>query len=98
MAIKSFLDKGSGDICHGRASKQARNLLPAHLHLKARIKLARIAAATSIGDLAELRGNRLETLKGDRAGQYSVRINDKYRICFRWENNDAYDVEIMDYH
>ena|SRR6187399_2121323 len=98
MAIKSFRDKASEDICGAVASKAARRCLPAQLHEKARIKLARLAAATDLNDLADLRGNRFEMLKGDRSGQYSIRINDQYRICFRWERADAYDVEITDYH
>jgi proteic killer suppression protein len=49
-------------------------------------------------DLAAIPGDRLEALKGDRKGQYSVRINDQYRICFRWKDGDAFDVEIADYH
>ena len=51
-----------------------------------------------LDDLRVPPGNRLEALKGDRAGQYSIRINDQFRICFRWENGDAHDVEICDYH
>lgn len=98
MAILSFRDKVSADICHGRFTRQGQKQLPAELHQKAQIKLARLAAATSLNDLNDLRGNRLEMLKGDRTGQYSIRINDQYRICFRWSNNDAYDVEITDYH
>jgi len=98
MAIKSFRDRASEDICDGVASKVARKCLPSHLHEKARIKLARLAAATDLSDLAELRGNRFEMLKGDRAGQCSIRINDQYRICFEWRATDAYDVEITDYH
>lgn len=98
MAIRNFRDKPSEEICDGHSSKQARSRLPKELHLKARVKLAVLTAATSLSDLRELRGNRLEALKGDRAGQYSIRINDQYRICFRWEKNDAYDVEITDYH
>lgn len=98
MAIKTFKDKISEDICHGLKSKQTAKRLPLELHPKALVKLARIAAAASLIDLSELRGNRLEILKGDRAGQYSIRINDQYRICFIWHNNDAFDVEISDYH
>jgi len=98
MAIRTFREKASEDICHGRRSKQSHKRLPPELHDKARIKLARLAAATILSDLAELRGNRLEMLKGNRAGQCSIRINDQYRICFRWEGTDAYEVEITDYH
>ncbi len=61
-------------------------------------KLSAIDAATQIGVLRVPRGNRLHALDGDRAGQYSVSINDQWRICFRFVNGDAYDVEICDYH
>lgn len=98
MAIQSFRDKASEDICDGIASKAARRNLPLQMHEKARVKLARIAAATDLNDLADLRGNRFEMLKGDRSGQYSIRINDQYRICFRWQGTDAFEVEITDYH
>lgn len=57
-----------------------------------------IHAATSLPDLLTPRSNRLEVLKGDRAGQHSIRINDQWRICFYWQSNDAHDVEIVDYH
>jgi proteic killer suppression protein len=58
----------------------------------------RLDAATSLADLAAIRGNRLEALKGDRTGQHSVRINDRWRICFFWREGNAHDVEIVDYH
>lgn len=61
-------------------------------------KLAMIEAAAALDDLRVPPGNRLEALRGDRAGQFSIRINDQYRICFRWENGDVHDVEICDYH
>lgn len=57
-----------------------------------------IHAATSLPDLLTPRSNRLEVLKGDRAGQHRIRINDQWRICFYWQSNDAHDVEIVDYH
>lgn len=57
-----------------------------------------LAAATTLETLRVPPSNRLEQLKGDRAGQWSIRINDQWRICFRWENGNAYDVEITDYH
>ena len=98
MAIYNFRNKATEDINYGRGTKNSLKLLPKTLHQKAQIKLARISAATSIEDLRELRGNRLETLQGDRQGQYSIRINDQYRICFRWLQENAYDVEIIDYH
>ncbi len=55
-------------------------------------------AAHDLKDLRVPPGNRLKALKGDRQGQYSIRINEQHRVCFRWENGDAYDVEIVDYH
>jgi toxin HigB-1 len=61
-------------------------------------KLEQIQIAAALKDLASPPGNRLEALRGDRAGQYSIRINDQFRVCFRWENGDAFDVEITDYH
>ncbi len=57
-----------------------------------------LSAATILDDLRLPPGNRLEKLKGDRAGQYSIRINTQWRICFRWRSSNAYDVEIVDYH
>jgi proteic killer suppression protein len=61
-------------------------------------KLREIHRAARLSDLGALPGNRLEALKGKRAGQYSIRINDQYRVCFTWDLKDAYDVEIVDYH
>jgi proteic killer suppression protein len=98
MAIGSFRNRATEDINYARRTKPALRLLPAKLHEKARIKLARLHAAESLDDLASLRGNRLEKLLGDRAGQHSIRLNDQYRICFRWTAEGAEDVEIVDYH
>jgi toxin HigB-1 len=64
----------------------------------ARKKLLMLDRSLTLGDLRVPPGNRLEALKGDRAGQYSVRVNDQWRICFVWRQADAYDVEITDYH
>ena len=64
----------------------------------ARRKLRQLDIAAQLGDLRVPPGNRLEPLKGDRAGQYSIRINDQWRICFRWTEAGAEDVEIVDYH
>jgi len=61
-------------------------------------KLREIHRAVRLSDLAALPGNRLEALKGNRTGQHSIRINDQYRVCFVWQEKDAYDVEIVDYH
>jgi len=98
MAIKSFRNKATEDINYGRKSKEAINILPSELHRKARINLARLGAATSLQDLKEIRGNRFEKLKGKRKGQFSMRINDQYRICFTWQKDNAHEVEIIDYH
>ena len=98
MAIRSFKNKGTEEINYGRSSKDASKILPKELHRKAQIKLARLGAVTSMQDLQEIRGNRYEKLKGDRKGQYSIRINDQFRICFRWQNENALGVEIVDYH
>jgi toxin HigB-1 len=98
MAILSFKNKATEDVNYGRASKVALRILPKMLHKLAQIKLARLGAATSFADLKDLRGNRLEALKGDRKGQFSIRINDQYRLCFRWVDKHALDVEIVDYH
>lgn len=64
----------------------------------ARRKLELLASAIALQDLRSPPGNRLEALKGDRAGQHSIRINDQWRICFRWFDGNAHDVEIVDYH
>ena len=98
MAIRSFKNKPTEDINYGRSSKAALKLLPKELHSKAQLKLARLNAATSLSDLKALRGNRFEALKGDRRGQYSLRINKQYRVCFIWSEEHASDVEIIDYH
>jgi proteic killer suppression protein len=98
MAIRNFKTKGTEDINYGRVTKEAYRTLPKELHRKAQIKLARLGAVTSIQDLHEIRGNRFEKLKRERQCQYSIRINDQYRICFKWEKENAVDVEIVDYH
>ena len=98
MAIRNFKNRGTEDINYGRPTKEAFRTLPQELHRKAQIKLARLGAVTSMRDLQEIRGNRLEKLSGKRKGQYSIRINEQYRICFGWENENAVAVEITDYH
>jgi proteic killer suppression protein len=98
MAIRTFANRTTEDINYARRTKPAIRLLPLVLHEKARVKLARLHAAASLDDLASLPGNRLEKLIGDRAGQHSIRLNNQYRICFRWSRLDADDVEIVDYH
>lgn len=70
----------------------------AAIERSARKRLRWLHAATTLEDLRAIQGNRLEALAGDREGQYSIRINDQWRICFRWEDGQAWDVEIVDYH
>jgi toxin HigB-1 len=90
----------------GFASEETRNIflgklstkLPKEIQRAARRKLIYLDSAEDLQDLLAPPGNRLEKLKGDRAGQYSIRINDQWRICFRWIDNKAKDVEIVDYH
>lgn len=72
--------------------------LPADLQRRALRKLVMLNAATSLNDLRTPPGNRLEVLSGDRKGQHSIRINDQFRICFRWDGLNAHDVEVVDYH
>jgi proteic killer suppression protein len=72
--------------------------LPADIQRKALRQLRMLNRAQALQDLRVPPGNRLEALKGDRRGQHSIRINEQWRICFRWERGDAYEVEIVDYH
>jgi toxin HigB-1 len=95
--IVSFADKGTENVFDGLDTKAARKTLPSELHAKAGGALDRLNSAVSLRSLS-LPGLRLEKLKGDRAGQHSIRINDQYRICFRWTESGAEDVEIVDYH
>ncbi|MBI4689503.1 MAG: type II toxin-antitoxin system RelE/ParE family toxin [Nitrospirae bacterium] len=94
--IVSFKDEETELIWSGRFSKKIK--LPSQLHDIARRKLRMIAAATNIEVLRVPPHNRLEVLKGNRYGQWSIRINDQWRICFKWHNGNAIEVEITDYH
>ena len=94
IMIKSFADKETEKIyCQTVSAK-----LPQKIQKTALRKLIMIDNAEKLDDLRVPPGNRLEALKGDRGGQYSIRINDQYRICFRIQDGDATDVEIVDYH
>ncbi|GMO63646.1 MAG: type II toxin-antitoxin system RelE/ParE family toxin [Treponemataceae bacterium] len=92
--IKSFKDKEAEKIFTGIVSTK----LPQDIQVRAFNKLTSIHAANSIDDLKIPPSNHLEALKGDRRGQYSIRINDKFRICFYWNRNNAENIEIVDYH
>lgn len=96
--IRSFADRGTADIFDGTDSPAARRTCPLSLWSVARRKLDQVNRVRGLGELATPPGNHLERLKGKRAGQYSIRINEQYRICFHWENGYADDVEITDYH
>ncbi|MBI4401737.1 MAG: type II toxin-antitoxin system RelE/ParE family toxin [Nitrospirae bacterium] len=96
--IRSFWGRGTEDIFDGVDTPVARRACPRNLWQVARRKLDQVNRVRDLSELAVPRGNRLERLRGDRSGQHSIRINDQYRICFRWEAGDAYEVEITDYH
>ena len=96
--IKSFESAGTEDIFNGRNTKEARKTCPRDLWRVAERKLEQL---DSVGLLEELRippGNRLEALARDRRGQFSIRINDQYRVCFIWTDDGPDAVEIVDYH
>ena len=92
--IKSFRGKETEKIWKGQRSLR----LPQDIQQIARRKLRMLNNARSLEDLRVPPANRLERLRGDRAGQYSVRINEQWRVCFVWHRGDALDVEIVDYH
>ncbi|MCH7750339.1 MAG: type II toxin-antitoxin system RelE/ParE family toxin [Acidobacteria bacterium] len=96
--IRSFADQPTEDIFNGRESRRARARCPSTLWRVARRKLTQINRVRERRELAIPPGNRLKRLSGRRAGQYSIRINEQYRVCFRWESGYADDVEITDYH
>ncbi len=93
MAIRSFADRKTRRFFRGEFVRDFQGF-----ERQARRRLAMLNEAKSLRGLARFRGNRLEVLRGDRAGQYSIRINRQWRICFRWGNEGPYDVEIVDYH
>jgi proteic killer suppression protein len=96
--IASFHDDATEDIFHGANSPAARRACPQTLWPIARRRLDQINRVRQVRELSIPPGNRLERLKGDRNGQYSIRINEQYRICLNWHLGNAYDVEITDYH
>lgn len=92
--IKSFADKRTAAVFSGRMVRG----LPEHIQIRGRAKLIMVDAARRIDDLRVPPGNRLEPLRGDRKGQFSIRINDQWRVCFAWRDGEALAVEIVDYH
>jgi toxin HigB-1 len=92
--IQSFADKPTEMLWLGRRPSE----LPPSIHKTALRKLTQLEASSTLNELRLPPGNRLEALKGNRAGQHSIRVNDQYRVCFRWDGQNAHDVEITDYH
>ena len=92
--IRSFACPETERLFNDESSRR----LPTQIQRVARRKLLLLHQARRVDDLRAPPGNRLEPLKADRAGQHSIRINDQWRICFRWQGEDAFDVEIVDYH
>ncbi len=95
--IVSFGDQTTADLYHGRRSARARRV-PAGISAAAVRKLDLVNAAHSVQDLRSPPGNRLESLKGDWKGFHSIRVNDQWRIVFRWSESHAHDVQLIDYH
>jgi len=91
--IVSFSDKDTETLAQGRRVKRFQSF-----ESVARRKLRQLEIASRLDDLRVPPGNRLEALGGDRKGQFSIRINEQYRVCFKWLGTDAADVEIVDYH
>ena len=91
--IRSFRCRDTGAIFRMEGSRKFKNIEQAAYR-----RLIMLDGASTLQDLAAIRSNLLEPLWGNRAGQYSIRINEQWRICFRWRGNDAWDVEIIDYH
>ena len=95
--IQSFSDATSADLFRGRDTRAARRI-PRELWRGVQRKLKMLDVAVTLDDLRVPAGNRLERLKGDRTGRYSIRINDRYRVTFRWEEGHAQEVCVEDYH
>lgn len=95
--ILSFRDATATDLFRGRNTRAARRV-PGELWSVVRRKLKFLDVAATLEDLRSPPGNRLEPLKGGQAGRHSIRVNDQYRITFRWENGHAHEVSVEDYH
>ena len=95
--IQSFADETSADLFRERSTRAARRI-PRQLWRVVQRKLKLVDVAGRLEDLAVPAGNRLELLKGDQAGRHSIRVNEQYRVTFRWENGHAHEVRVEDYH
>lgn len=91
--IKGWSDKETRKLFEGKPSR-----VPTEIRKRALSKLQTLNAAPSLEAMGKIPGNRLESLEGDRKGRHSIRVNVQYRVCFRWESGDAYEVEVVDYH
>lgn len=96
--IGSFKDQGTEDVYNNEDTRAARKTCPGEIWSVAQRKLQMVQNAVLLADLKVPPKNKLEKLKGDRAGQHAIRINDKYRVCFIWTDQGAEEVEITDYH
>ena len=96
--IRSFADGATEDLFDGIESTRARRACPAALWPVLYRKFSQLNRVRTVAELGVPPGNRLERLKGSGSGQYSIRINDQYRLCFRWEDGYGDDVEVTDYH
>ena len=92
--MKRFIDKDAERIFRWNRVRR----LPVDIHRRARMRLQRVIAARDLSDLRLPQSHRLEALRGDRAGQHSIRINQQWRVCFRWTEQGAVEIEITDYH
>ena len=95
--IVSFGDRATEDLYHGRSTSRARHL-PNNIIALALVKLDMLNGAAAMLDLKSPPGNRLEALRGDLKGFHSIRLNDQWRIVFRWDDNNAHEVRLVDYH
>ncbi len=96
--IRSFKNQGTEDIFNGRNTKEARKICPQSLWKIASRKLDQLDSVKHLNELRVPPANKFEALRRDRKGQYSIRINDQYRICFEWQGSGPEKVEITDYH
>ena len=96
--IQSFENGGTEDIFNGKHTKAARKTCPETLWRIATRKLDQVDSVIALDELRVPPGNRLEALTGNRSGQYSIRVNDQYRVCFGWTDTGTANVEIVDYH
>ena len=96
--IVSFRDEGTEDVFNGRNTKASRKVCPQNVWRIAVRKLDQLDSVQLLEDLRIPPGNRLQALRADRSGQYSIRVNDQYRLCFAWTSQGPAEVEIVDYH